>query len=177
MSSTASSGVGAGAGRNRRRARSRRVATQVGRGTEVSLGLREGDGHSIAGERLRWYPPNAPWGDHPTVRDAAPGYHRRMATLSRAEVEHVAHLARLGLADEELTRLENELNHILDQYAILVRLDTEAIPPTAQTIELENILREDDPRPSLPREAILANAAESEGGFIVVPAILGPDPT
>ena len=43
-----------------------------------------------------------------------------MATLSRADVEHVAHLARLGLTDAELTRLEGELNHILDQYAILV---------------------------------------------------------
>ena len=66
-----------------------------------------------------------------------------MGTLSRADVEHVAHLARLGLADDELARLEGELNHILDQYAILARLDTDAIPPTAQTIELENILRDD----------------------------------
>jgi aspartyl-tRNA(Asn)/glutamyl-tRNA(Gln) amidotransferase subunit C len=96
-----------------------------------------------------------------------------MATLSRAEVEHVAYLARLGLSEDELTRLEGQLNHILDQYAILARLDTEAIPPTAQTIELENILREDGPRPSLPREAVLANADEAdEAGFIVVPAVL-----
>ena len=62
-----------------------------------------------------------------------------MATLSRADVEHVAHLARLGLTDDELTRLEGELNHILDQYAILSRLDTDAIPPTAQTITLSSI--------------------------------------
>ncbi len=96
-----------------------------------------------------------------------------MAGLSRADVEHVAYLARLGLTEEELTRLEGQLNHILDQYAILARLDTEAIPPTAQTIELENILRDDDARPSLPREAVLANAGESDGAFIVVPAILG----
>jgi aspartyl-tRNA(Asn)/glutamyl-tRNA(Gln) amidotransferase subunit C len=95
-----------------------------------------------------------------------------MATLSRAEVEHVAHLARLGLSEDELTRLEGQLNHILDQYAILSRLDTEAIPPTAQTIELENILRDDQPRPSLPRDAVLANAARTEDGFIVVPPIL-----
>lgn len=96
-----------------------------------------------------------------------------MPNLSRAEVEHVAHLARLGLTDEELTRLEGQLNHILDQYEILARLDTEAIPPTAQTIELESILREDEPRPSLPREAVLANAAATEDGFIVVPVIIG----
>jgi len=95
-----------------------------------------------------------------------------MATLSRADVEHVAHLARLGLTDDELTRLEGQLNHILDQYTILTRLDTEHIPPTAQTIELENILRDDVARPSLPVEAALSNAAERDDGFVVVPAIL-----
>ena len=95
-----------------------------------------------------------------------------MATLSRADVEHVAHLARLGLTEDELGRLEGQLNHILDQYAILARLDTEAIPPTAQTIELENILRDDVARPSLSREAILVNAAATDEGFLVVPPIL-----
>lgn len=96
-----------------------------------------------------------------------------MAGLSRTEVAHVAHLARLGLTDAELDLLEGQLNHILDQYAILGRLDTSAIPPTAQTIELENILREDEVRPSLPTEAVLANAPERDGDYIVVPAILG----
>ena len=98
-----------------------------------------------------------------------------MATLSRADVEHVAHLARLGLTEDELGRLEGQLNHILDQYAILSMLDTDDIEPTAQTIELENILREDVVRPSLPVEAILANAPAREGDFIVVPPILGGD--
>jgi aspartyl-tRNA(Asn)/glutamyl-tRNA(Gln) amidotransferase subunit C len=96
-----------------------------------------------------------------------------MATLSRADVEHVAHLARLGLSDEELTRLEGQLNHILDQYTILTSVPTDHIAPTAQTIELENILREDVAGPSLSVEAVLANAAEHDGSSIVVPAILG----
>ena len=95
-----------------------------------------------------------------------------MATLSRSDVEHVAHLARLGLTDEELTLLEGQLNHILDQYAILAELPTDDIPPTAQTIELENILREDLVRPSLSQEAVLANAPARQGEFIVVPSIL-----
>ena len=99
-----------------------------------------------------------------------------MANLSRADVEHVAHLARLGLSDDELTRLESQLNHIVDQYAILARLDTEHIPPTAQTIELENILRDDVVRESLPVEAAVGNAAEREDGFVVVPRIIG-DPS
>ena len=96
-----------------------------------------------------------------------------MATLSRSDVEHVAHLARLGLTDDELTLLEGQLNHIIEQYEKLAELDTSDIPPTAQTIELENILREDVAGPSLPAEAILANAPESDGGLFVVPAILG----
>jgi aspartyl-tRNA(Asn)/glutamyl-tRNA(Gln) amidotransferase subunit C len=96
-----------------------------------------------------------------------------MASLSRGDVEHVAHLARLGLTEDEITLLQGQLNHILDQYAIFADLDTKAIPPTAQTIELENILREDVVTPSLPVDEVLANAADTEDGYIVVPAILG----
>jgi aspartyl-tRNA(Asn)/glutamyl-tRNA(Gln) amidotransferase subunit C len=96
-----------------------------------------------------------------------------MAILTRADVEHVAHLARLGLSDDELGLLEGQLNHILDQYAILATVPTDHIAPTAQTIELENILREDVVRPSLDPEDVLANAPAREGDFIVVPAILG----
>ena len=96
-----------------------------------------------------------------------------MATLSRADVEHVAFLARLGLTDDDLARLEGQLNHILDQYAILATVPTDHIAPTAQTIELENILRDDVAGPSLPVEAVLANAREHDGSSIVVPAILG----
>ncbi len=98
-----------------------------------------------------------------------------MAELTRADVEHVAHLARLGLTEEELARLEGQLNHILEQYEILARLDTEHIPPTAQTIELANILREDAVTESLPADKALANAPERSGGHFVVPAILGGD--
>ncbi len=98
-----------------------------------------------------------------------------MAALTRADVEHVAYLARLGLTQEELARLEGQLNHILDQYAKLAELDTDAIPPTAQTIELENILREDVARPSMAPEDVLANAPQRDGDFFVVPAILGGD--
>lgn len=96
-----------------------------------------------------------------------------MANLTRADVEHVAHLARLGLTEEELARLEGQLNHILDQYTILTTLDTEHIPPTAQTIELANILREDMVRPCLSVKDALANAPERYGDHFLVPAILG----
>ncbi len=96
-----------------------------------------------------------------------------MAALTRSDVEHVAHLARLGLTGGEIAALHGQLNHILDQYQKLAELDTDAIPPTAQTIELENILREDVAGPSLGADAVLANAPERDGDFFVVPAILG----
>ena len=96
-----------------------------------------------------------------------------MAGLTRTDVEHVAFLARLRLSAAELDRLEGQLNHILDQYAKLAELDTSAIPPTAQTIELENILREDVAGPSLSVEQVIGNAGVTEGDFIVVPPILG----
>jgi aspartyl-tRNA(Asn)/glutamyl-tRNA(Gln) amidotransferase subunit C len=96
-----------------------------------------------------------------------------MAALSRADVEHVAHLARLGLTEAELARLEGQLNHILEQYAILSTVDTEHVPPTAQVIELENILRDDQVQPSLPVEDALSNAPERQGDYFVVPAIIG----
>jgi len=95
-----------------------------------------------------------------------------MATLSRKDVEHVALLARLGLEDEELARLEGQLNHILDQYAVLSELSTDEIPPTAQTIEVENILREDVVTPGLSVEDALAGAPERSGDYFVVPAIM-----
>lgn len=92
--------------------------------------------------------------------------------LSRGDVEHVAHLARLGLSEEEIKLLEVQLNHILEQYAVLAELDTDHIAPTAQTIELENILREDIVSPSLDVEQALANAPERSGDYFVVPAVI-----
>ncbi|HUG47269.1 MAG TPA: Asp-tRNA(Asn)/Glu-tRNA(Gln) amidotransferase subunit GatC [Candidatus Limnocylindria bacterium] len=96
-----------------------------------------------------------------------------MATLSRADVEHVAHLARLGLSEDELGPLEGQLNHILDQYAVLSELDTEHISPTAQTIEVDNILRDDEIRPGLSQEEALSNAPQLAGEHFAVPPILG----
>jgi aspartyl-tRNA(Asn)/glutamyl-tRNA(Gln) amidotransferase subunit C len=96
-----------------------------------------------------------------------------VAGLTRSDVEHVAFLARLRLTDAERDRLEGQLNHILDQYAKLSELDTSAIAPTAQTIELENILREDVAGPSLAVEDVLRNALATQGDFVVVPPILG----
>ena len=94
-------------------------------------------------------------------------------SLTIADVEHVASLARLGLTDDEKERLRDQLSSILDHISALDEIDTAAIPPTAQVIALTNVMREDDVRPSLPRNAVLANAPRVADGFIEVHAILG----
>lgn len=92
--------------------------------------------------------------------------------ISRADVEHVARLARLGLDDEEVERLTAELSHILDAMQALRELDTSAIPPTAQVIPLRNVMRDDTPRPSWPVDAILRNAPAARDQQFLVPPVL-----
>ena len=93
-------------------------------------------------------------------------------TITRAEVEHVARLARLGLSDEEMDRLASELDHILDAMQALRQLDTSAIPPTAQVIPLRNVMRVDVSRPCCPIEDILRNAPAARDGEFLVPPVL-----
>ena len=93
-------------------------------------------------------------------------------TITRAEVAHVARLARLGLSDDEMDRLASELDHILDAMQALRQLDTSAIPPTAQVIPLHNVMREDVARPSWPLEQILLNAPATRDGQFLVPPVL-----
>jgi aspartyl-tRNA(Asn)/glutamyl-tRNA(Gln) amidotransferase subunit C len=93
-------------------------------------------------------------------------------TITRAEVAHVARLARLGLSDNEMDRLASELDHILDAMQELRQLDTSAIPPTAQVIPLQNVMREDTARPSFPMEDILRNAPVAHDGQFMVPPVL-----
>jgi aspartyl-tRNA(Asn)/glutamyl-tRNA(Gln) amidotransferase subunit C len=93
-------------------------------------------------------------------------------TITRAEVAHVARLARLGLSEDEMDRLAVELDHILDAMQELQQLDTSAIPPTAQVIPLQNVMREDVPRPSWPAGDILQNAPQVQDGEFLVPPVL-----
>jgi aspartyl-tRNA(Asn)/glutamyl-tRNA(Gln) amidotransferase subunit C len=95
-----------------------------------------------------------------------------MASITRADVQHVARLARLGLDDDELDRLAAELSHILDAMQALGQLDTSAIPPTAQVIPLRNVMRDDVSRPSWPVEDILRNAPQTRDQQFLVPPVL-----
>jgi aspartyl-tRNA(Asn)/glutamyl-tRNA(Gln) amidotransferase subunit C len=93
--------------------------------------------------------------------------------LSREEVVYVAELARLGLSEGEIARLQDQLSSILEHIAAIDKLDTEAIPPTAQVIAMTNVMRPDVVTDSLPREAVLENAPRQAEGFFEVHAILG----
>jgi aspartyl-tRNA(Asn)/glutamyl-tRNA(Gln) amidotransferase subunit C len=94
-------------------------------------------------------------------------------SLTREEVEYVAALARLGLSDEEIARLQDQLSSILEHIEVIDRLDTDAIPPTAQVIDMTNVMRTDVVTGSLSREAVLENAPRQADGFFEVHAILG----
>lgn len=95
-----------------------------------------------------------------------------MVKISRAEVEHVAKLARLELVEDEILAYTEQLNSILEYAAMLEKLDTEDITPTAHAVPIYNVLREDEVKPSLEREKALANAPETEDGFFKVPKIV-----
>ncbi len=92
--------------------------------------------------------------------------------LTREQVEHVANLAKLDLTDEEIETYRSQLSAILEYAAILERLDTDVIPPTASVVPLRNVMRDDEPAPSLQQTDALANAPSAREGFFQVKAIL-----
>ena len=92
--------------------------------------------------------------------------------LSREEVLHIALLARLGLTETEVNRLSEQLSNILENFAVLQQVDTSGIPPTAQSIPLQNVVKGDEVAASLPQSQILANAPRKDGNFFRVKAVL-----
>jgi len=95
-----------------------------------------------------------------------------MAELTRADVEHVARLARLELSDDEIEGFTEQLRVILDHAGEVAALETHDVPPTAHPLPLVNVLRADVARAGLPRDEILAMAPASEDGRFRVPRIL-----
>jgi aspartyl-tRNA(Asn)/glutamyl-tRNA(Gln) amidotransferase subunit C len=90
-------------------------------------------------------------------------------SITRAQVLHVAKLARLALTEEELERLETQLDAILDAVGKVSELDLTEVPPTSHPLELVNVFAEDEPHASLPRDAALSLAPEVEAGAFRVP--------
>jgi aspartyl-tRNA(Asn)/glutamyl-tRNA(Gln) amidotransferase subunit C len=95
-----------------------------------------------------------------------------MASISRADVEHVAHLARLHLDDEEIDRMQTQLSNILEAIETLRDVDTSHIGPTASVIQLENVMRDDVAAAPMTREAALANVPLRDDPFLRVPTVL-----
>ena len=88
--------------------------------------------------------------------------------IDRDQVLHVARLARLRLNPDEVERMSSELSTILDHIEKINELDLDDVEPTSHVVELENVLRADEPRPSLPREQVLDLAPDpADGGFRV----------
>jgi aspartyl-tRNA(Asn)/glutamyl-tRNA(Gln) amidotransferase subunit C len=92
--------------------------------------------------------------------------------LSHAEVEHIAELAKLELTEEEKIKFCEQLSAILEYAEMLQQLDTEAIPPTATVLPLQNVMWPDEVTPSFSQEDILANAPDAAEGCFRVRAIL-----
>jgi aspartyl-tRNA(Asn)/glutamyl-tRNA(Gln) amidotransferase subunit C len=89
--------------------------------------------------------------------------------ISRDDVLHVARLARLELSDAEVERFQEQLSAILEAVSKVQELDLGDVPPTSHPLEVVNVWREDEPRPSLPVEEALANAPDRDGNFFKVP--------
>ena len=90
--------------------------------------------------------------------------------IDREQVLHVARLARLRLNDAEVGKMAGELSTILDHIEKIGELDLEHVEPTSHVIQLENVLREDVPRPSWPRDRMLAEAPDAAAGGFRVPS-------
>ncbi len=93
--------------------------------------------------------------------------------ISRAEVEKVALLGRLILSEDELSRMTDQLGHILQYMELLRELDTDDVEPMAHAAEVSDVFRDDAIADSLPRDAALANAPRRDDECYLVPAVLG----
>lgn len=98
-----------------------------------------------------------------------------MAKITRADVEYVAGLAQLTLDDATVDRLTGELGQILDYVDQLNELDTDGIEPMMHALDLTNVLREDEVKPSLDRDVALSAAPKTDGEYYLVPKILDVD--
>jgi aspartyl-tRNA(Asn)/glutamyl-tRNA(Gln) amidotransferase subunit C len=92
--------------------------------------------------------------------------------ISREDIEHIALLARLSLTEEEKDLFGSQLSSILGYMEKLNELDTKDIQPTSHVLPLNNVMRDDAPVPSIPREAALINSPSHTEKFFRVPKII-----
>ena len=92
------------------------------------------------------------------------------AVIERDDVLHVARLARLRLSEGEVERMAGELSGILGHVDRIGELDLDGVEPTSHVVELENVLRPDEPRPSWDRDVVLEQAPDRDGAAFRVPS-------
>ncbi|MGD0335970.1 MAG: Asp-tRNA(Asn)/Glu-tRNA(Gln) amidotransferase subunit GatC [Candidatus Omnitrophota bacterium] len=92
--------------------------------------------------------------------------------ISKETVEHVAHLARMELSPKELEKLSRQLQDILGFIDKLKKLNVDSVKPASHILPISNVLREDKPQDSLPREKVFQNAPGREGNFFAVPRVI-----
>ena len=92
--------------------------------------------------------------------------------LSREEVQHIATLCRIGMTEEDISTLPQQLSQILDLFTKLQEVNTDDVPTTGHSASLETVLRADEPRPSQPLNDVLKNAPSTEGDQIKVKVVL-----
>lgn len=92
--------------------------------------------------------------------------------LSPEEVKHISLLARLGLSEDDVEKFRHQLSDILENFEILNQVDTSDLPPTAQTIALQNVLRADKAEASYSQEDVLANAPQQDSNSFKTRAVL-----
>jgi aspartyl-tRNA(Asn)/glutamyl-tRNA(Gln) amidotransferase subunit C len=95
-----------------------------------------------------------------------------MSEITKEQVLHVAHLARLAITDEEAEKMAKELDAIIGYAELLNELDTDNVEPTTHVLDLKNVMREDEPRKWIDREDALKNAPDEKNGQFRVPSIL-----
>ena len=98
-----------------------------------------------------------------------------MSSISRDDVAHLARLSRLAVTDEELDRFAGQLDQVLAAVARVQEAAVADVAPMSHAVPLTNVLRADEVRPSLPRDAVLAGAPAAEDGRFRVPRILGEE--
>lgn len=97
------------------------------------------------------------------------------ARISRDDVAKLANLARIDLSDAELDRLAPQLSVIVESVAQVSAVAADDVPPSSHALPMQNVMRADEVRPSLDREAVLAGAPEAEQDRFKVPRILGEE--
>ena len=92
--------------------------------------------------------------------------------LSEDDVRHIALLARIGMTDEDVQNMRNDLSNIMDQFDALTQVDTNGVEPTGHSVDIKSVMRDDVSRPSLPKEDVLANAPNRDDDRIRVKAVM-----